>query len=459
MWPECRASLLDVQFPSKLSARIKHWMRYALCILPFLALTKAIIHIILDHPISTNTRFYWTVHRAIQNGFESYIDIYEPKPPAIFFLSEEWSMVAGVVVLSLPLFFGRRWLFGVLMALYMLFTAQMGETEYFGAFFGTLFVLFPHWALSTVLLFLAVGFKEPLFLILLACSIVQKRERRFAASTIVVALAGIIALWLSGMYDGYVHYYLPSMFGHRIQQFGPIWLRGFFLHKFIVSFWQFSLFMIPAMALLFIQPRKELLRMALGLYLVVVAVGLGGDWQEHQFAMAVPFFTAIFLKERPAKLQKILAGLIALSIIFAPFEIATKQKNHTAEKIAASVDALLDACEVDRYLYIDRSVSWFHLTEHTPLNYFPYSQIEHLLRYHTIVKNQSIDNLAKAKIVILDGEYEPQANIALEKNFGEAFKKILQDSFTKKPWPCAEGFTVPERIVLFRNNQRMEEGL
>lgn len=239
------------------------------------------------------------------------------------------------------------------------------------------------------------------------------------------------------------------MFLHRITQYSPLWVRGFFLHKMVMHLWAFSPFMLGTVLLLLYRPRREIVRLIIAIYLTVTAIGLGGDWQGHHFVVAVPLYVALFMEHRKPLMQKTLIILVSLAILTLPIH-PTQTDNTKDLKIAHAVDDILSSCEVDRYYFVEYSNKWYAYTEHTPLNYYPFTIIEHLLRYHIIVKERSLESIKQAKIVILDGEYKPQTDIPMEYGFGLAFKKIIDNEFTTTPWSCAMGKVVPDRIVLYK---------
>jgi hypothetical protein len=126
--------------------------------------------------------------------------------------------------------------------------AGFWQTEFYGAGFSLLYVVLlsqatlqPRWratVLASIFLFVAIGFKEPFVLSNLAASLVLLRTRTqfwrlVCIPLAIVTLSGILALALLGALDGYLHVYLPEMFGSYIHRhYFPLWQRGLALDQF-----------------------------------------------------------------------------------------------------------------------------------------------------------------------------------------------------------------------------------
>ena len=231
---------------------------------------------------------YFSVARGMLNGLHPYHDLFESKPPAIFFLSalSLWSsgdntvyslacMVAVLGLVGVLVLFAIHesrtrtiecraglgliaFLWGTALALYTAHRGGNFQTEILGAFFGSLYVLTLAWnkdgpngwqiLLCALWLLGAIGMKEPFLLSLTAAALlVSPSVRVFVRGCLVPLLialvVGIVMMWLLGYLDAYLHLYLPVMFSSRLPTLktyslvgvvsshvvignNPLWLRG-----------------------------------------------------------------------------------------------------------------------------------------------------------------------------------------------------------------------------------------
>ncbi len=442
---------------------------------------------------SMNAPYFWVIGRAWMNGLEPYMDIFEPKPPAIFLLSAVslllfQSYAAGfalsiVILWAVPSTlvlsakeYGKMWmllgwLYGSMIVLYMAKAAGAWETEYFGAFFGILYVLaakkFPHFLLLTLLLFFSIGFKEPFFLVLLSSAILLFPEPkifrdRFLFPFITAAAIGTLLLVLLHIFDGYTGLYLTSIFEHRVFQNSPVWLRGF---QFIKIWGHLAgtnvvlPFSIGAIAVCTVRNIPSVIRLFVGFFLTITAVGIASDWQGHHFIFAVPLYAALFLCAAgnihkyawESRVVTMLLAITSLTIAYPPSLISVKEANRMidanalltseSQANAAVIDSILTACAIDRYFFLQEPSVMLAYTQHSPLNFFPYTLFEHLLRYHPAIKEKSIENLDKAEIVFVYGDaYVPSSSVALEREFGDLMNRYLAQNYTKEAPACARPF-------------------
>jgi hypothetical protein len=293
---------------------------------------------------------YWTMGRAVLNDLTPYVDIYDNKPPGIFFLSalSIWLFDSGalgfmlnaLMVLAIPTLFvavtyfrlrdlPRRELFGIvtlsllfglLLSLYTA-TRNIGwQPEWYGVFFTLLYVCIFAFrsnritpgriALASICIFGAVGFKEPFALVFFACALILFSRPRsflygFIVPLIVSALSGIVALAFFGMLSGYWNFHLPVMFGGHILRATPLWQRGFQLMPMLSNLWEFSPlfpFVLFAVFLLCIWlyrrtsqfASRRTLTLLVSTYIIIAAVGLRGTYATNHFAVAVPLYATFF---------------------------------------------------------------------------------------------------------------------------------------------------------------------
>lgn len=458
---------------------------------------------------SPNARFFWILGRAMLNGLTLYEDIYEAKPPGAFVLSalSQWLfgnnilgfLLNGFILIAVPalltLFVLKRchrspkmhwgflaFIFGSLLVFYMTQMARPWQTEYFGAFFGILFVLIlalpvvPRWTFAaiTLSLFCSIGFKEPFIFTALAVAILLLPSRsaflrRFVTPVALVAILGCLALAALGALRSYFEVHVQSMVGYRVFHYDPLWLRGFDFPRVLRNLFETSpllpICILALIVFIFALRKQETLRLAVSLYFCLIAVGIGSDYQLHHFVFAVPFYAALFVRffelarHTDAKVYvRSLLLVSALALLFTPLRlpetsyassVATIRETRTnAKAIAADVDRILDACDVSRYFYIG-GYSFFAYTEHSPLNFFPFTTFEQITRYHTPIKTRSINNLKKAKIIILhDTGYRPRTSIPTERALANSLKQILKRDFSDRPWSCAQGLPSPEGFTV-----------
>lgn len=217
---------------------------------------------------------YFYVARGLLSGMDLYRDIYEAKPPGIFWLmissllttgdQRFLSVVQVGMFLSLPLLFaayayeecrraaasalrmlwisGSGFLIGALLALYLEERTGMLQTESFGGFFGALYAMSTVWgegvhskkriALSSALLFASLWMKEPFVLTTLAAAIVLCRGRQafvrsFIFPLLAAGIAYVLLLVAFGYFDAYITIHLPAMIWGRVSHdpLDPVWLR------------------------------------------------------------------------------------------------------------------------------------------------------------------------------------------------------------------------------------------
>ncbi|MCI0439765.1 MAG: hypothetical protein L0177_11640, partial [Chloroflexi bacterium] len=227
--------------------------------------------------------FYFAVGRGILNGLRPYEDLFETKPPGIFFLSALslastgdatlYFIVAIAALLAIALAPGlwsvweaRRAaavqrltttllaiVFGAATALHVATGSGGYQTELFGAAFAILYLtLIATWnpigwprALAAVATLAgSMGMKEPFAISLLGSAILLADDwrwlvRRFVLPLFSALCLGVVVMALSGYLRPYVTIYLPEILSHRLASEAayqlptgivvgdsPLWLRG-----------------------------------------------------------------------------------------------------------------------------------------------------------------------------------------------------------------------------------------
>ncbi|MCA9370468.1 MAG: hypothetical protein KC680_00720 [Candidatus Peregrinibacteria bacterium] len=456
---------------------------------------------------SGDAKYYWTVGQAIRNGFTLYTDTFDTKPPTIYLLSALphviGNSVNSLMTLTLPAIFGyTAWtmtrkklqasiglLFGLCVTLNMGFQAQAWQVEWYGGFFGILYVsllaLYPekmsrgHIAALTALLTMTVAWKEPFVLSLLAAAIILLQEKKqlskqFLIPLSVTAIIGITALALFGYLGGYIDTYLPAQFGHHIARSMPMYLRsiqvgvlGYYLSQFSIIFIGVIVVLILSVALIRMKTQKwwAIALSILALLLVTLAGNLRGYPASNHFVVAVPYYAALFyvwLKYAKGFSAIGIPVLIACTLItlssdtgFSAYAMRLKEEE-VSRKINTSdaqmMDAVLDACNIDRYFFVEER-PYMEYMHHSPLNFFVYVGPEAIVYHSPILIEKQLDSFSKAKIVIAQGDAYELRERPEEKALTEMTFRYLANNFTITPWECAADLPMPENYsLLFRND-------
>ncbi|MBI3618816.1 hypothetical protein HY213_02150 [Candidatus Peregrinibacteria bacterium] len=263
-----------------------------------------------DYGHSDNA-LYLGVGRSLLNGLSPYRDVFEDKPPGIFFVAAFSLWASGGVVLasllqaavigSIPFILigavRRRlraqdramrvtllltFLFGVLLALFASAGAGQFQTESFGAMFGVLYahVLFVQakskrrWRLiasASVCVLGAIAFKESFVLSLGAVALIfsdslESFLEQFGIPLVVAMTMGAILLQIFGYFSPYLTTYLSYLLnehGVYLRNIGvqtPLWMRGFFFRDSLASLPHLNPFFASLIgALLLVVPLLPLL--------------------------------------------------------------------------------------------------------------------------------------------------------------------------------------------------------
>ena len=403
-----------------------------------------------------DTPIYWAVGHGILNGYTPYFDLFETKPPGIFLiaalsLSVENSYWAGNLSQSLVLLLlaliptvgaycllrGRenlsirgKWylfvtslLFGISVSLYTALRSGEIQVESFGAAAialyalllllrqqslvgSTLFVL-----LASIALLLGIGLKEPFLLTAVAVSFVLNDTVRtwfktFMLPLLTAILLGAAALLLMHYLEAYLEGYFTFMLGAHVTAGGSPFERAADIGRLfddLNTFQPAFAWALTSITLLIVldkasRPRsfKGLFPLFLGtamLYLVSMAVGMGGQYYNHHYVFAVPFYIAVYLHLLRTSLHipsafrygAAAALLIALAVtlLYAPTGVnmkrarALQRMTHEVQKEAAYVDSVLDASSREHYLFIGANgPQLYAFTTHSPAGplFFQYNE-------------------------------------------------------------------------------------
>ncbi len=471
-------------------------------------------------PFNVDSPIYWAVGRGILNGLLPYTDLFETKPPGIFLLSSLsiWfggnmqlgALAQAAVFLHIPLLvvggalrirhIAHRGLlltvvlsaivFGSLLSLYSAERSGEFQVESFGALFVLAYAAVitkpaikkkkTQTIICALLLYCAIGLKEPFIMTALACSLLLARRpsdivRTFMIPVCVTAVAGFVTLLLTGYLDGYLHVYLPEMLGKHIEQnYSPLWQRGFFLERTytdIAVYVPALAWMVAGMcaaALLQLRLRHSLRHSAFtlacvlsALYLMILAIGVGGSYWNHHFTFAIPGYAAlffVFIRETAMHWHRLLPRLAvtAFGIIscFAAVQIPDHQYGayilgiEDEEKrminSAAYIDAVLDACSIDRYLFLGPNGNHpYGFTKHSPIGPLFIQYNEWLQSNRPEFRKDMLEATENAFFVVKDNLSMDWLNVPINRH--------LEQYFTTEPWPCAAHIPSNQRYeYLFR---------
>ncbi len=237
---------------------------------------------------------------------------------------------------------------------------------------------------------------------------------------------------------------------------------------------------------------RRVWRHVLALYLTLTAIGLGSGFHGQYFALALPVYAALFLlvvrkyaachpepfvsqdklreenmRQAHTSVAPVLLSVTALAscilltshpFVPAPGALAEKlteirHEDSQSRAAAFALDAILNACDIDRYFFLEGALQPY--AAHAPLNLYLFTRIEHITRYHPLFFDETFRRLGQAQVII---EARPYVSAARKGNLeeecvGNGVRTFVNEKFTAAPWACAKDLPVPEGYsVLFRNN-------
>lgn len=225
----------------------------------------------LKRPFTWDTTMYYAVGKGMSHGLKPYADLFENKPPMIFFMASiSYSLtgdyylcnVLSFVLLTLTtlaptvctiillvknkeknvvtyaLFTLATLFVGFLLGGYLQLRSGEVQVELFGAFFVLAYLLTaksikvektklysPKIIISSVFLMVGVMFKEPFILVafasaMLFCTTPKEWLYRFILPCAYGGFLGVILLICTGTFIPYLTIYLPHMMGNHISIYG-----------------------------------------------------------------------------------------------------------------------------------------------------------------------------------------------------------------------------------------------
>ena len=485
------------------------------CVLFFLFVIYAFMELCIriDYELSGiyqvwDAPIYYAVGRGIVNGIAPWSGLWEIKPPGIFlvsaisfkfFDSHIFTYYFQVFVLLLTaavpivayfllsshrsiLKFALSLLAGLLLALYSSERSGEFQVESFGAAFACIAVFamaMPEFEkrkklwipVAAIGILGACGFKEPFLfplfgVSLILCKGVKEWTWRFALPLAIAVSLGFVILLVCGWFGGFLHYLefmvstrSGSSFGramefHHIYKDLNSFSRGFTISLLMLLFLPFIKFFQN------IKTNEETSFAQIAFFCTAIffssySVALGGEFFEHHFVFALPFYMALFLlllknwdgeNFSVAKLGLLCLISLAIGTIDLPyrfernqspykginhfhltFDQRTKYLNENAKdfkEAAAYLDKKMDELGIDRYVFIGAHTPGTQIygwTKHSPMGKY-FNQQPQWLGLGAM--DSLIFNLKKADAVV----------VGARDHFGRGdyFNSILNEQFTGK---------------------------
>lgn len=264
----------------------------------------------LKRPFTWDTTMYYAVGKGMVHGLKPYVDMFETKPPMIFFTAAVSYALTGDYYLCNVLSFlclafvtlapsggvlmklaksGEKnpikWVLYLLSALFigMLLGgyAQLRSGEVQVELLGSAFILgylllaksvdykkskiwSPKIIFSSLLLMIGVMYKEPFILIafagaLVICKNLKDWFYRFVLPCIYGGVLGVILLAVTGTLIPYISVYLPHMLGNHINIYGSPFERMLNLNKISNDITKYSKFALPLIKIAFLVTAVKVL--------------------------------------------------------------------------------------------------------------------------------------------------------------------------------------------------------
>jgi hypothetical protein len=450
---------------------------------------------------------YSAVGRGILNGISPYSEMFDIKPPGIYLLTAlshylsdglllanlyqilSLLIIAGIPITayfrfaqnrSAELLFASAFL-SLLLALYAGERSGGVQTESLGAALGCIAVFAfaspdfdknkkLYLGLAVLGLLGACGFKEPFLFSLLGCSLLfldsfKETVKKFILPLCLAIAIGFIIILATGILDGFISY-LQYMSSAHINRYGSPYLRGVQVFKLFQDLNNYAWGLGYLFACLLFSPfafcKENLITKAFlflsGLLLASFTVGLGGEYYDHHYVFAVPFYAALwlyFLRNNISRKHSIFILIIlaisALNITKNDWPSKTnyaQYHNKFSELEANYIDSVLSRENLDRYLPLSLTNQFgiWGYTKHSPQGPY-FIQDSRFMKDIPQLKYSVLAELKNAQIIV-DGDVsfwpEPQKSEA---------EKFLQENFSLEPWNSVKDIYRPvyKNKIYFRN--------
>jgi len=451
-----------------------------------------------------DTGIYWAVGRGIVNGIAPWSGLWDIKPPGVFLLSaisykifdtpiltHLFQCFVLIVIAAIPVIFNfifpnrSIWrlaicaLFGLIISLYAAERAGEVQIESFGAAFGSLAVFvfaYPNfykrkklWIAISALGFLgACGFKEPFLFPLFGASILLCKDLkdwlyRFLLPLAIAVVTGFLLLLVLGWLGDFLHYFefmqqfWVNRFGSPYRRAMQFWILWEDMNRFS---WGLGWVIVTLLFCHIFLYKNNLpniaVKILIAFLLTSYTVGLGGEYYNHHFIFAVPFYFALMALLLNA--EKISGNIITESFVLVflivttlnlpdlNFENRAKDMEQTRveqTKEAVYIDAVLDRTSIERYMYLGRNGNHVYgWTKHSPEGPY-FIQYEEWIRDIPEFKNTILSMLMNSQIAVMGWIQQPVK---------DAVQPILDEYFTLEPWDSVADIPRPLRMydIYFR---------
>lgn len=412
---------------------------------------------------STDAAIFLAMGRSLLNGLTPYRDLFETKPPGIFLLGAVANSMGGmpgatvlsllaIVCIVLSCTFAQKSygaLVGVLIALLAADGAGGFYPELFGAaslcvYIALLNLPNHRWKvpLVSVPLFLAICFKETLVLPSLAVAVLLLTNWRsflwfYAVPMCLAALWFLLLLLSLGALDEYLTLYLPFMVSVRV---GGAHNGGIVqLLAWLLRFSPLILVLIPLAAW---GTRHHVARSITAVLLAIASAVMGGFSPSHA-ATVVPVIGAMLLLKKPRYMHyAVLFSIFLVPLRFTPPSLHASWEE--AAKVAATVDAIMERCRMDRYAYLGGSSGIYGFTRHSPLG--PLLYLEYYMLQSPYLVHESLIRIREAKLIVFE---KKKSALSIEKEYYDQTQDYVSAHFQLDPPPCAEQTVNSERFAVF----------
>lgn len=338
-------------------------------------------------------------------------------------------------------------------------------------------------ALASLMLFFAIGLKEPFVITALAVAILLAQHPRdlvasFLKPSLFAGLMGLAFMGSLGFLEPYLNVYLPEMLGKQFMGSGePLWLRGLHVERVATDINAYSGVLAAAIGFVivsiivlrlfshrsFVGKTSAVVSTLCALYLLSVSVSVGGEYWNHHFVFAVPGFAALFFVAiREARrhwsnaLSTGLLSCIVLVVAAANFthpdiDFQAKLSDiHEGETVvreqAQAIDLALDRCGIDRYLFLGgNGTQPYAFTRHSPMGPL-FLQYEYWL-------NERRPGFRQAMLEAIERSFFVVVEDIHLNTLTNPVQTYLDQYFDEEPWPCADGIRGGDRFrFLYRKS-------
>ncbi len=374
--------------------------------------------------------------------------------------SDKWTLV----LLSLNV--------SLLFTLYVAERSGEFQTESFGAAFVLLYMVSTRRKFDknislaifvpAIFLGLAIGFKEPFLLVALTAIIIlnpgdaKQIFRKFVVPLFIAATIGISICQILGWWQPYFLIYLPTLISFnygeknailRVLQFKKLWQDVYAFNPAIP--------LIITLSMIYFCFRESMTkRIARNIGMVVFSiimasfiVSLGRFYYNHHYAFVVPIWLAFFfvyleypsIPVLPRFLPVVFILLTIITIYFWPRidlkgrALGSHYSRIAVEAHAKYLDAVLDQCSIDRYLFVGTNgPKVFGFTKHSPLGPGFFILPVFFTPQGAFFMKTLTHQIENAEILVLD---------SFEKHLEGPVReltRLVKLNFHSKPFACAE---------------------